>query len=34
MTLSGLLSVDTTITVNPGGHSVQVLLAASVAVTR
>jgi len=31
VTLSGLLSVDTTMTVNPGGHSVQVLLAASLA---
>ena len=28
MTLSGLLTVDTTITVNPGGHSVTVLLSA------
>ena len=34
VTLSGLLSIDTTITVNPGGHSVHVLLGASVAVTR
>ena len=30
VTLSGLLSIDTTITVNPGGHSVHVLLGASV----
>ncbi len=28
-TVSGLLAVDTTITVNPGGHSVTVLLGAS-----
>jgi hypothetical protein len=30
VTLSGLLSIDTTITVNPGGQSVHVLLGASV----
>ena len=30
MTVSGLLSVDTTITVNPGAHSVTVLPGASV----
>ena len=34
VTLSGLLSVDTTITVNPGGHSVKVLRAASLAISR
>ena len=34
VTLSGLLSIDTTTTVNPGGQSVHVLLGASLAVTR